>query len=306
MGAFQKAVKQKQKARVTLDGPAGSGKTYSGLVIARELVGPNGKIAVIDSEHGSAALYADIFEFDHAELEDHAPQTYIKYIEQAHGYDALLIDSLSHAWSGKNGTLEQVDREKDKFNNGWRKMTPVHNKLVDALLSFPGHLITTLRTKTEYIQEKDEKTGKTTIKKFGTVPIQREGMEYEFTVVADMTIDGQVNISKTRCRHLRDQPFTHADVPKMARTLKAWLEAGAEAPAPKSADIVQLAGPMAKISALMAGTGKTKPQIAEFIRTATGKTKREELTDEDVVKVEAAIHNEQEFRRDAEIDEIRP
>jgi hypothetical protein len=219
---FQKATKKKSKLRLTLDGPAGSGKTYSALELATAM---GSRIALIDSEHGSASKYADRFHFDTCDLPDHQPLTYVKHIKAAGeaGYDVLIIDSLSHAWVG---ALEIVDREKDKFGSGWRKVTPMHNQLVEAILSFPGHVICTMRSKMAYESEKDS-NGKTVIRKLGMAPIQREGMEYEFDVVVDLTHEGNVNVSKTRCSALKDKPFSHSTVRNMGAILKEWLEDGA-------------------------------------------------------------------------------
>ena len=221
---FQKAEKKKAKLRLTLDGPAGAGKTYSSLTLAQSL---GKKIALLDTEHGSASKYADKFAFDTANLTDHSPLAYVDAIKAAAeaGYEVLVIDSLSHAWTG---ALEIVDREKDKFGSGWRKVTPMHNKLVESILTFPGHVICTMRSRMAYESEKDS-NGRTIIRKVGMAPVQREGMEYEFDVVVDLSLEGNVNISKTRCSDLTDKMFTRRDVPAIGKTLKAWLEGGVEA-----------------------------------------------------------------------------
>lgn len=221
---FQKAEKKKAKLRLTLDGPAGAGKTYSSLQLATAL---GKKVALLDTEHGSASKYADKFEFDTANLTDHSPLAYVDAIKAAGeaGYEVLVIDSLSHAWTG---ALEIVDREKDKFGSGWRKVTPMHNKLVESILTFPGHVICTMRSRMAYESEKDS-NGRTIIRKVGMAPVQREGMEYEFDVVVDLSLEGNVNISKTRCSDLTDKMFTRRDVQKIGGILKAWLEGGVEA-----------------------------------------------------------------------------
>lgn len=292
--SFQKATKKQARLRLALIGPSGSGKTFTALRVASGL---GKRIAVIDSERGSAAKYADRFEFDAVELETFSPQTYIEAIKAADGagYDVLIIDSLSHAWSGKDGALEMVDKAAARSKSGnsfaaWREVTPHHHALVDAILRSRCHVIATMRAKTEWVLEEDPVTKRKTPRKLGLAPVQRDGLEYEFDVVGDLD-DAKLAITKSRCPSLT-KAVVNEPGEEFAATLKAWLTDGAEVPAPKSADIVQLAGPMAKISALMAGTGKTKPQIAEFIRTATGKTKREDLTAEDVIKVEAALASE--------------
>lgn len=230
MATFRKATKQQAKLRMALIGPSGSGKTYTALRIASHL---GERVAVIDTERGSASKYADKFEFDVLELDSFHPQRYIEGIQaaEAEGYDVLIIDSLSHAWSGKDGALELVDKAAKRMQSSntfaaWRDVTPLHNALVDAMLQSRLHLIVTMRAKTEYIVEKDERTGKSVPRKVGLAPIQRDGLEYEFDVVADMDLDNTLIVSKSRCEAL-----SGAVIPKpgeeVADTLKAWLTDGA-------------------------------------------------------------------------------
>ena len=233
--AFKPATKEQSKLRLAIMGPSGSGKTFSSLQLGRGL---GVKIAVIDSERGSASKYADLFQFDVCDLENHAPQTYVKAIKEAEaaGYDVLVIDSLSHAWSGKDGALEQVDKAAKRSQSGnsfaaWREVTPHHNALVDAILQSKCHVIATMRTKTEYTLEENEK-GKKVPKKIGMAPVQRDGVEYEFDVVADMNLEHDLIVTKTRC-HLIDGLIVNKPGNELAATLKGWLDGGT-APAPKS------------------------------------------------------------------------
>lgn len=224
MMQFKKAIKAESKLRLALIGPSGSGKTYSALAIA---TGLGGKIAVLDTERGSAAKYADLFEFDSLELSEHNPQNYIEAIQAAEqaGYEVLIIDSLTHAWSGKGGALELVDKAKGTKDNSfaaWRTVTPLHNQLIDAMLGSRLHLIATMRSKMEHVQEKNEQTGKTEIRKVGMQAIQREGMEYEFDVVGDLDQTNTLTISKTRCPILHEAVIAKPGKP-LADTLKAWL-----------------------------------------------------------------------------------
>ena len=240
---FRKATKEQLKLRMALIGPAGSGKTYSALNIAQHL---GKRIAVIDTEHGSASKYAGLFAFDVVELDSFHPQNYIAGIQAAEqaGYDVLIIDSLSHAWMGKDGALELVDRAAKRSLSGnsfaaWRDVTPLHNQLIGAMLACQLHLIVTMRSKMEYVQDKDEK-GRTQIRKVGLQPVQRDGLEYEFDVVADLDTENTFIVGKTRCPQL-----TGVIVPRpgkeVADTLLAWLTDGAppselpKAPTPQPA-----------------------------------------------------------------------
>lgn len=239
--AFQKATKIKAKLRLGLCGLAGSGKTFSALMIATELAKlyradgrGEGRIAVIDSERGSASLYADKFDFDVCELDSFSPLAYVDKIREAEsaGYDWIIIDSLTHAWAGKDGALDQKDQAADRGGNSWtawRNVTPKHNALVDAMLGSKSHVIATLRQKMEYVQETEG--GKTTIKKIGLAPIQREGMDYEFTLVGDVDLSHSMKIAKTRCHEYIDvgDQFEKPGE-NFARRIYGWLMSGADAP----------------------------------------------------------------------------
>lgn len=232
---FQKATRQKSKLRLALVGPSGSGKTYSALAIATELVGPSGRVAVIDTEHGSASKYAGRFSFDVLELDSCAPSTYVEALQAAAeaGYDAVVVDSLSHAWMGRDGALEQVDKAAKRSQSGntftaWRDVTPQHNALVEALITAPLHVVATMRAKTEYVMEKD-RNGKTSPRKVGLAPVQRDGLEYEFDVLGDIDLEHNLIISKTRCESLSGAVIQKPGA-NVAKVLLAWLSDGADAP----------------------------------------------------------------------------
>lgn len=256
---FKKATKEQAKLRLALIGLAGSGKTYSALSIATHLV-PGGKIAVIDTERGSASLYADRFSFDVLDLERHGPEDYVDAIDAAEraGYDIVVIDSLSHAWAGKDGALEQVDKiakREGKQNNftAWRDVTPKHNRLVDTMLSCRAHLIATVRSKMEYVLEKDEKTGKSAPRKVGLAPIQRDGLDYEMTIAGDMNLSHELIVSKSRCEAIPVGDIIAKPGEKFARTLREWLNSGApRAVTPPNGVAVELASAFDKYLADMA------------------------------------------------------
>ena len=229
MSLFKKATKEQSKLRMAIIGPAGSGKTYTALAVA---TGLGKKVAVIDTERGSASKYSSIFGFDVLNLESFSPTNYIMAIDDASkaGYDVVVIDSLSHAWVGRDGALEQVDKAKARSQSGnsftaWRDVTPLHNKMVDAIIGAKMHVIATMRTKTEYIMEKDERTGKTVPKKIGTQPVQRDNLDYEFDVVGDMNQSNQFLVTKTRCPELNNVVLDKPGA-ELAKVLLAWLTDG--------------------------------------------------------------------------------
>lgn len=215
--AFQKAKRKGIWVRSAIDGPSGSGKTWTSLVTAKALADKfDYKIAVIDTERGSASKYADYFDFDVLELDTYGVERYIGAMKEAEkeGYKVLVIDSLSHAWTGIDGILDRHDSATKRSKSGnsynaWREVTPLHNQLIDAILNFNGHVIVTMRTKTEYIVEQTTNNGRSysVPKKIGMAPIQRDGMEYEFDIVGDMDLEHNLVISKTRCHPLADKVF---------------------------------------------------------------------------------------------------
>lgn len=213
---FKRATRDLARLRVGMCAPAGAGKTYSALDLGFSLIRlmkPDGKIAVIDSERGSAAKYQGLigsaglpFDFDVCTLgPDYSPRRYIEALRDAAraGYFLVIIDGISQAWAGTGGLLEQKDVASAKQKGGnswaaWRDITPEHNKFVDAMLATPFHLIATMRAKTDWVQEKDS-SGKTTIRKVGMAPIQRDGLEYEFDVMFDLDQDShRAMCTKTR------------------------------------------------------------------------------------------------------------
>ncbi len=246
---FQKATKSKSKLRLALVGPTGSGKTYTALVIAQRLAeAVGGRVAVIDTERGSASLYADTFAFDVLELSSFHPDRYIDAIHaaEAAGYAAIVIDSLSHAWIGKDGALELVDNAAARADNragnkftAWRDVTPIQNHLVDSMLGSTAHIIATMRSKTEYIMEAD-KNGKMVPRKVGMAPVQRGEIEYEFTLVGELDTEHKLIITKSRIPALSDQVIRKPDA-AIADALLTWLNSGADvvAAAPTEAPAVE-------------------------------------------------------------------
>lgn len=224
---FQRAKRSGIKLRMALVGPTGSGKTMWGIKLAEALAG-NRPPAVIDSEQGSAKRYADMADYDVAELTSFMPQAYTMGIKLAeeNGYQSLLIDSLSHAWMGKDGALAMVDRAAGNSRGNsfaaWREVTPHHNALIDAMLSAKLHLIVTMRAKTEYVLEQDDR-GKMAPKKVGLQPVQRDGLEYEFDIVADVDMGHNLVIGKTRCAALDGCIFAPHEFRDLMQVLSAWL-----------------------------------------------------------------------------------
>ena len=222
---IRKAERKKAKLRLGISGPSGSGKTWSALEIAK---GMGGKVGMIDTEAGRGELYGSDFDYDIIRLEaPYSPERYIEAIKtfEKAGYDTLIIDSLSHAWVGEGGVLSIVDKAgSNSFTQGWKVGTPKQNALIDALVTSKMHIITTLRVKTEYVVEKNDR-GKAEPRKVGLAPVQRDGLEYEFTVFMDISNQEHIaHVTKDNTK-MFDQQFIKPSV-EMGEKLMEWLNTG--------------------------------------------------------------------------------
>lgn len=256
MPMFQRAVKEKLKARVAIDGPTGSGKTWTALQLARILVGPDGVIGVFDTENRSAAYYApspgqlagtEPFErinfydapyvFGHAPISPpYSPVQLVEMIRAAVdevGPDGVIvIDSLTHFWTGEGGTLDIVDAAASRGNSftGWKEGTPAQRHMLDTIIHAGCHVVVTMRSKMEYVLDEVVKNGKTTQvpRKIGMAPEQRAGIEYEFTVVGDMDLEHRLVISKSRCSLIADRVAPIGRSAEVWQTFRGWLDSGVE------------------------------------------------------------------------------
>ena len=194
---IRKAQRSNAKLRIGLAGPSGSGKTYSALLLAHGLASWE-EIAIIDTENGSADLYSDLGAYNVLTLEKpFHPERYVEAINAAisAGMKVIIIDSISHEWSGEGGALQLQEQLGGRFQD-WAKVTPLHNKFVRTIIDSPVHMITTVRSKTDYAMSQDG--GKSKVQKVGLKPETREGFEYEMTLSFDLNINNMADVSKDR------------------------------------------------------------------------------------------------------------
>ena len=229
---FQKAERKKSKLRLALTGPSGSGKTYGALLVAKGL---GGKIAVIDTEKGSAALYSHLVDFDVLDLEPpYTPERYRQAVQLAveNGYGVVIIDSITHEWCGSGGCLElneETARAKYRGNtwSAWNETKARHRAFIDDLLVCTAHVIVTMRSKTETAQV--EVNGRKQVQKLGMKSEQNDGIEYEFTTVLDLVHDGNFALpSKDRTGLFppNSDPFKLSE--NIGQNLAKWLESGVD------------------------------------------------------------------------------
>lgn len=230
---FRKATRKKAKIRLGLSAVSGGGKTYSAILIAKGLTkGDLSKVAIIDTENGSADLYEHLGEYNVVPL--NAPFTPEKYIEaikfcESKGMEVIIIDSITHEWDGKGGCLEitetiaQASASKNSYT-AWAKVTPRHQAFIEAMLSSTAHIITTVRRKQDYEMSKDG-NGKTKVEKAGLKEVTREGWEYELTVNLQLDTAHQAIASKDRTGLFMGKPeFVPSE--ETGTMILDWCESG--------------------------------------------------------------------------------
>lgn len=291
-----RARRSQARLRLGLAAPSGGGKTWSSLVLAKGLVealqaagaapgGVDGKIGVIDTERASAQLYSHLVPFDTIDLAP--PYTVDRYLgalrqfERA-GYMCVVIDQVTHAWSGAGGILELVDQAARKSGGntfaGWQDGTPEYQRFVDGLLSSPCHLICTMRQKTRWdLVEGQNKAGRMvkTPTRIGMAPEQRAGFEYELTTLLGLSVTGN------EATNLKDRSGLFGEIgsnvgrldESVGARLAGWLTTGAVL-------VPDDVPPLAQLEALLqAGTrmleqARTGPDLARMFESQYRRMRR--------------------------------
>jgi len=227
---LRKATRKQAKIRLGLSAVSGGGKTYSAILVARGLAGGDlSKVAIIDTENGSADLYAHMGDFNVLPLSaPFAPERYIDAIRACEkaGMEVIIIDSISQEWEGKGGCLEIVESLGGKYQD-WARVTPRHQSFIEAILHSPCHIITTVRRKQDYEMTRDN-SGKVKVEKAGLREVTREGFEYELTINLELDIRHMATASKDRTNLFMGKPAFTPDE-KTGQLIAHWCEQGEEA-----------------------------------------------------------------------------
>jgi hypothetical protein len=242
LDAVRPATRPKMHGRMLLAGPSGSGKTWTALSVASVLAAaePDGQILLVDTERESALTYADSFQFAHLPWRPpYDPTELVDVLGSVTGYAVIVVDSLTHFWRGEGGTLEIADGK----IGGWKNARPVQERLVQAILGVPAHVILCVRSKQGYLVEH----GGTKVTKVGMEPIQDDTLMYEVNVAAELDMEHRLTVTKSRTPAVpvgRMYPAGHER--KAADDYASWLAGGV--PPANAADVEALVARFAFIA----------------------------------------------------------
>lgn len=226
---IEKATRVRSSMKILLTGPSGSGKTFSALQLAYGLTNSWENICVIDTELGSAGLYSNLGQFNVINLEPpYHPHRYVEAIKLATGnqMNVIIIDSISHEWSGKGGCLELHEKTTSSMKipnsfTAWSQVTPLHQEFLDAIIQCSVHVIATARSKTDYVLV--ERNGKQVPQKVGMAPVFRDGTEYDFSIHLELDQQHRAFCSKDRTGLFADkEPFKIT--PETGHMINQWYE----------------------------------------------------------------------------------
>ena len=272
---LETAQRKRAKIKMGLQGPSGSGKTYSALLVGYGLCYDWSKVAVIDTECHSAELYAHLGAYNVINLV--APFTPEKYIEaigvcEKAGMEVIIIDSTTHCW--ENLLDYHSSLQGNSFTN-WAKVTPRHNDFVQKILQSTTHIISTIRTKQDYVLS--EKNGKVVPEKVGLKTVQRDGLEYEFTLVFDLDMKNHSSASKDRTGLFFGKPEQKLKV-ETGKLIRDWCNAGTDIKVDDLSNKINDCKSIAELLELY----KLYPQFKEVLKPEFEQQKRSILINQEV------------------------
>lgn len=232
---LKKASRKQVKIRMSVAAPTGYGKTIAALLIAYGITKDWSKIAVVDTENESASLYSEhtikktgffIGEFNTIPLAP--PFTAEKFTQAINvcedaGMEVIILDSITHVWSGEGGLLDDNNKLGGSFQS-WAKTTPRYQKWLNSILHSSAHVITTNRKKQGYNIITDG--GRTKVEKVGMEDEIRNGYDYEMTVAFDIMNKEHL------CFASKDRTGLFDGIPEFVITeetgsvIKSWCESG--------------------------------------------------------------------------------
>ncbi|MDC1365076.1 ATP-binding protein [Algibacter sp.] len=202
---LRQSERKQAKIKMALQGSSGCGKSLSALLLAKGLTNDNlDKVAVIDTENGSADLYAHLGNYNVLLLQPpFTPEKFIEAIEvcEKAGMEVIILDSISQVW---DELLDYHSKLPGNSFANWSKVTPRQKAFINKILQAEAHVIATMRTKQDYVLQ--QKDGKYIPEKVGLKAVQRDDVSYEFTIVFDIDIKHFAIASKDRTNLFSGRP----------------------------------------------------------------------------------------------------
>lgn len=313
MSSFKRATRNQSALKLCIYGPSGSGKTKSSLRLAKGLIdeAPQelGGVGVLDTENNSSALYSGDYEFLQSNVErPFQSEKFVNAIKDAEkaGIQCLIIDSGSHIWEGVLEYKEQLDSRGGNSFANWGKATPKYQSAISAILESPMHIIVCLRSKTEYVNEKDPRTGKVIPRKIGLAPVFRDNSEYEFTTIFSLSDNNTAQSSKDRTGIFpHDRIITPHITEETGKEIRGWLTNSPPQAAPvttpqPTAPQTQASNSSAcspaidRLRELLSEVGTTDADALKWLKAESWADVGEELAQQAIVKVEAKKAKQQQ------------
>lgn len=298
--------RRQAKIKMALQGASGTGKTYSSLLLAKGLVGGDfSKVAIIDTENGSADLYAHLGNYNVLSLSPpFTPENYIHAIETCEkaGMEVIILDSISHCW---DELLDYHSKLAGNSFTNWAKVTPRQKVFVDKILQSKAHIIATMRTKQDYVL--NQKDGKFIPEKVGLKSVQRDGLDYEFTLVFDIDIKHFAIASKDRTGLFMGKPdfiiseetgkkildwCNKESIPKATEPKKEVLELQTKAPEPQKVSMDIPSAPKTKLPHILPNEAFENKGIKDSFKPSFN---LEDTTEEEVYEAIQNCQNIQEL-----------
>ena len=270
-----KAERKRVKIKLGLQGTSGSGKTMSSLLLAFGLCSDWSKVVVVDTENHSAELYSQLGNYNVLNLTSpFTPELYIDAIHHCEkaGMEVIILDSLTHEWEY---LLDYHTNIPGNSFTAWGKVTPRHNSFIQALLQSPVHIISTIRTKSDYVLT--DKNGKMVPEKVGLKSIQRDGLDYEMTIMFFLDVKNNAVASKDRTGLFSGKP-EHKISSDTGKKILEWCNVGNPI---NVDDVSQRINHTATINELLA-LYKMYPQFKEVLKPEYEHRKRQLLINQEV------------------------
>ena len=282
---LETATRKQAKIKLSMAGSSGSGKTYSALLLAHGICNNWRKIAIIDTENYSASLYSHLGNYNVVNIvEPFSPLIYIEAIKLCEdaGMEVIIIDSITHEWQGKGGCLDLHEKETARMRipnsfTAWSKITPLHQEFINTILQSKCHIISTIRSKTEYVLT--ERNGKQVPQKVGMSPITRDGFEFEVTIAFDIDQNHKAFATKDRSGLFQDkEPIIITE--EIGRKIIEWCN---NAPEVSVDDVSRRIGDCRTIDELL-NLYKQHPAFAASLKPEFEQQKRRILINSEVSK----------------------